>query len=328
MQAIGATWVAAIGRADYPVALELAEAFGQLCAGSSDLSSQLVRDRMMALPLHFLGRHDAARTYAMRVLGQPSTDLHLAYNTMSHVDQQVSMRTVLARTLWLEGFPEQAMRVAGECLERALALNHATSVCFALALGACPIALWCGETKTARSWVAMLVAEAARHSLGWWTAWGRAFEWVLALGDDDDAGAPPRCLPRDLAVGAIQAELLGTLREELLDAETITRAETGVVGWCAPEIARARGSIQLKQGEQSLAADTDRIFSDALALAREQGALSWELRIATSLARLRHSQGRSSDAHSLLLAVFERFTEGFATADLIAAQALLAELEV
>jgi predicted ATPase len=328
MQAISATWVAAVARADYAVALQLAEAFDRLCAGSSDLSSQLVRDRMMALPLYFLGRHDAARTYAMRVLGQPRTDLRLAYNAMSHLDQQVSVRTLFARNLWLQGFPEQALRVTSECLERALGLNHATSVCFALGLAACPIAIWSGEMETARRWVAMLVAEAARHSLSWWAAWGRAFEWVLALRHDDSAGAQPRSTPHELAAGAMQAELLCTFREELLDAETIARVEAGVVGWCAPEIARARGAVLLKQGGPEHAADAEALFAGALDLARQQGSLSWELRIAMSMARLWAGQGRSVAAHALLSAVYERFTEGFATADLTAAQALLSELEV
>jgi len=64
-------------------------------------------------------------------------------------------------------------------------------------------------------------------------------------------------------------------------------------------------------------------FGQALDWARRQGALSWELRAATSLARLLHDQSRCADALALLQPVYDRFTEGFDTADLKAAKALL-----
>ncbi len=64
----------------------------------------------------------------------------------------------------------------------------------------------------------------------------------------------------------------------------------------------------------------------ALDWARRQGALSWELRAATSLARLLRDQDRSADATALLQPVYDRFTEGFATADLKTAKALLDDL--
>ena len=73
--------------------------------------------------------------------------------------------------------------------------------------------------------------------------------------------------------------------------------------------------------DQSLAAED--CFSQAAQMAREQGALFWELRVALSVARLRVSQGRADEARAALAAVYDRFTEGFATADLQAARTLL-----
>ena len=69
-------------------------------------------------------------------------------------------------------------------------------------------------------------------------------------------------------------------------------------------------------------------FRQALDEAREQGALSWELRAATSLARLLRDQGRPADAIACLQPIYDRFTEGFGTADLIAAKQLLDDLGV
>ena len=68
------------------------------------------------------------------------------------------------------------------------------------------------------------------------------------------------------------------------------------------------------------------LFGQALDRARRQGALSWELRAATSLARLLRDQGRSDDATTVLQPVYDRFTEGFGTADLTSARTLLLEL--
>jgi predicted ATPase len=326
LHAVWAMWLTQIGHADYPAVLRLAERFGKLSAESPDPSSRLFYDRMMALPLHFLGKHRAARTHIGRVLSQPAALARFAYNPMTHVDQQVSMQTLLARIYWLEGFPEQAMTAAGECVERALGTSHATSVCHALALGACPIALWSGATDVARRWTSLLMAQATRYSLGYWESWGKAVGLALEVQDEQSRGAPPRSVPRE-QFGGMQADMLGTLSEEFLDAEAIRRSDAGVVGWCAPEIARAQGTLLLRRGGPKDQTVAESLFVGALESARQQGALSWELRCATSLARLRIDQARATEARDLLASVCERFTEGFHTTDLVRATTILAELK-
>jgi predicted ATPase len=77
------------------------------------------------------------------------------------------------------------------------------------------------------------------------------------------------------------------------------------------------------QGEPAAAAAAEDRFRQALARARQQSALSWELRAATSLARLWRDQGRPAEGMALLQPVYDRFTEGFDTRDLKAAKALL-----
>ena len=96
--------------------------------------------------------------------------------------------------------------------------------------------------------------------------------------------------------------------------------------WYVPELLRIKGEVLLRQaGDQSAAAAED-CFVQAAELAREQGALSWELRVALGLARLFRGQGRSAEAMGVLQPVYDRFTEGFATADLQAAKGLLQQL--
>ena len=92
------------------------------------------------------------------------------------------------------------------------------------------------------------------------------------------------------------------------------------------EILRAMGCGMLKQSGPDAAGTAQSIFLSSLNIAHRQGALSWELRTATSLARLWRDQRRLAEARDLLAPVYGRFSEGFATADLTAARRLLDEL--
>ena len=91
-----------------------------------------------------------------------------------------------------------------------------------------------------------------------------------------------------------------------------------------PEALRIKGEVLLSCKGDTIAADDH--FRRSLDLAHRQGALSWELRAATSLARLWGDQGRSADAVATLKPVYDRFTQGFDTADLVAAKRLVDEL--
>jgi predicted ATPase len=84
--------------------------------------------------------------------------------------------------------------------------------------------------------------------------------------------------------------------------------------------------LVLHGDEPGAAALAEGHFARAIALARAQSALAWELRAATSFARLRRDQGRVDEARELLMPVYARFTEGFGTADLRAAKGLLEQL--
>jgi predicted ATPase len=92
------------------------------------------------------------------------------------------------------------------------------------------------------------------------------------------------------------------------------------------ELHRLRGALLLQQSLDNQA-EAETCFHHALDIARTQQAKSFELRTATSLARLWHQQGKHQEAHDLLAPVYEWFTEGFDTADLKDAKALLHELE-
>ena len=106
----------------------------------------------------------------------------------------------------------------------------------------------------------------------------------------------------------------------------IAHSERTEERWLIAELMRVKGEILLWRGAPGSAAEAESHFRRALDLANQQGVLSWELRAATSLARLGREQARGEAAHELLASVYDRFTEGFTTADLRAAKSLLEEL--
>jgi predicted ATPase len=101
--------------------------------------------------------------------------------------------------------------------------------------------------------------------------------------------------------------------------------QTGERCWEA-ELYRLQGELLLARSEETQA-EAEACFSEALTLARRQQAQSWELRTVTSLARLWSQQNKTQDAYELLARTYSRFTEGFATADLREARALLDKLQ-
>jgi predicted ATPase len=254
------------------------------------------------------------------------------------IDGQASARAFLARVLWLQGFADQAVRTAEMSIEEAQATGHTMSLCYSLALAACPIALWVGNSTTAAHYAGMLVDHSRKHGLLLWNTHGSRFQkTVVLMGGDIDTGS--QLLDVGLAeIGQSNLSFrsftgLSQLAEALIHAGRITEGLVVVkemeqleAGCYAPEFLRLKGELSLLQGTPAAVETAKDLFRQALDKARRQKSLSWELRAATSLARLLRKQGRRADAIARLKPVYGRFTEGFGTADLIAAKQLLDEL--
>ena len=109
-------------------------------------------------------------------------------------------------------------------------------------------------------------------------------------------------------------------------AEALTQADKTGERWCEAELYRLKGELLLQQASDN-STEVESCFHQAIAIAQNQQAKSWELRAATSLARLWQQQGKREEAYDLLAPVYHWFSEGFDTADLQDAKALLDELE-
>jgi predicted ATPase len=295
---------------------------------------------MIGVSQQYLGDQSSARRHIERALTHYLTSDHGSAVIRFVFDQRVTTRVFLARILWLQGFPDQAIRAAESGIEDAQRTNHAASLCYALALAACPIALLVGDLAAAERYVGMLLDHSTRHALAHWRAIGRRYQGVLVM-KQGDAVTGSRLLsvgfdeldeatPVLGFVAFLRAEALGHAGQvsEGLAAvdELIARSEHTEERWLIAGLLRIRGELLLLEGAPEAAAAAEDHYHQGLDWARRQGALSLELRCATSLARLWHGQARRKEAHELLAAVYERFTEGFATADLRAAKAQLGKL--
>jgi predicted ATPase len=336
LRSLRGQWVFHLDSGRYRVALALAQRFSSLAASRPDPNDRLIGDRLTGVSQHYLGDQPSARRHLERVLADYVTPVRRSHIIRFLLDQRVTARAILARILWLQGFPDQAMRTADSSVEDARAGNHTISLCYALAHAACPLALWLGDLAAAEHHVRMLLDLATRHVLPLWRAFGQGYQGVLVIRRSDvmtglrtglDEVAEANFAPRFFPFLTEIAEALGRaghIADGLAAAErAIARSDETEGRWCIAELLRVKGELLLLQGVQGAAAAAEDHFRRALDWARRQGALSWELRAATSLARLLRDRGRSVDAIAVLQSAYDRFTEGFDTADLKAAKALL-----
>jgi hypothetical protein len=320
-------------------ALPLAQSFHDLAATGSDLSAQLFGEHIMGLAKHFLGDQISARRHLAQALTRLTAADHGRDVIRFQIDVQMSTLAFLARVLWLQGFLDQAVRTAEMSIEKAQATGNALSQCYALALAACPIALWVGNLAAAAHYAEMLFDESTKHGLPLWSELGARFKRAVVLrgGGPVTGSRLLQAGPEEIAEPNVRfqsimglTELVEALAEAGRVAEGLAMIEAGLaqpeIGWRTLELLRLKGELFLLQSNPAVRETAEGLFRQALDGSRRQETLSCELRAATSLARLMHSQGRDADAIACLKPVFGRFTEGFGTADLIAAKQLLNEL--
>jgi predicted ATPase len=339
LRALWGLWVCALSSGEYRTALALAHRFCSLAATQPDPVDLLIGDRMIGTPLHYLGDQTNAGRHIERMLARYVAPVHRSHIIRFQFDQRLTARCTLARIRWLQGFPDLAVRTAQSSVEEARAADHALSLCNTLAQAACPIALFVGDLAEADRFVRMLLDHSARHALAVRHAEGHCSRGALFIqrGDAVIGSRYLRCALEELSkLGFVQRcpAFLGALAEGLAHAgqwaeglaaidEALALCERDEERWCVAELLRIKGELVLSEDGRDAAEAAEDHFGRALDWARRQGALSWELRAATSLARLWRDQNRTHAAREILAPVYDRFTEGFETTDLKAAKLLL-----
>ena len=325
-------WTNQFGRA-----LSFAQGFHELAASGAHPGDQLAAERMLGTAQYLLGDLVAARRHLELALARASAAEHRLAVRCDDVirfqyDGQVEARVFLSGVLWLQGFADQAGRMADASLVRAQAIGHVHSQCLALALGTCTLALWTGDLGAATDDTRALVELSVERGLSHWAPYAARYRRVVAIKGGDVGGiegfdASDAHL-RNLTCCTELAEALanaGRAAEGLAVLDEFA-AESPEQNVFTPEFLRIRGELLLLRTAPAGAKASEDLFRQALEFAHQHGALSLELRAATSLARLLRDQGRGAEAIVCLQPICERFTESFDTVDLITAKRLLDEL--
>lgn len=320
------------------VADELLRKFCSVAASSGNAAALSDGERLNSLALHFIGEQATARAYLERVLSRQVGQRQRPQLSRFHVGWRVAAQSIMSNILWTQGLPDQALRLAQEATDDAQAKDNALTLGYVLMLASVPIALHVGDLVAAEAKLDMLQKHLARHGLVIFAAPARCLQGALLIRRHDPAGLPTMIdgleqMQREhfgmgypmyagiYAQGLCFAGHHALARAAIDDALAWSKVHDEL--WCRPELLRIKGeilaSIDLPEHRETI----EHLYEQAIEMARQQGALSWELRATTSLARLGHRLGKTEQASARLLSVYRRFTEGFETPDLEAAQALL-----
>jgi predicted ATPase/DNA-binding winged helix-turn-helix (wHTH) protein len=340
LRAFWGLWINRANKGDFAEALNLAGQLGQVVRRSTDTLSHILVDRLLGTTSYYRGDQTAARRYLERMLNEYAAIGNQPPVARFQVNPRGTAQYFLSRVLWLQGFPDQAMRLTETNIAEGLAIGHALSFGNILGQGACPIALFSGDLVAARRYSAMLVEHETKHGLHIWRNWVSCFEGLLTIMEGDvesglamvdaalDKAGQATLMPRYTALIGEFAACLGrtgsaTRGLEMIEA-LITRCEAREEYWYAPEALRIKGELIVLNARPDAVAAAETLFSQAIVMARQQAARSWELRALTSKARL--TRGQNSDAEPLarLSDILRGLSEGFETADVQRAKALLA----
>jgi predicted ATPase len=249
--------------------------------------------------------------------------------------------------LWYLGYPDQSLKRAEETLILANELSHPFTLVFTLYYTA-RLHILCREVGAVQERAEALLRITTERGFALFEAWGTILRgWVLAEGGKIEEGIAEMqkglAALRDMSLELLLPEFFsfladaygkaGQIEEGLrLVAEALTRVERTGERKFEAELHRLKGELLLSQVEAKAEAeaemrmryqDAETCFQRALEVARRQHARSWELRAAMSLSRLWQKQGKKEKARKLLQEIYDWFTEGFDTADLMEAMALL-----
>jgi predicted ATPase len=333
-------WRSSQSRGALPTARELAEQLVRAAARTGDPTHRVQAHDALGATLFQLGAYTAAwRQFAQALaLCDPTTQRDQALHNVAAPG--VRCLVVGANALWCLGFPTQAAQRCQEALALAQELAHPYSLVVAQHFAAF---LHCHrrEVPAVRAQAETLLALATAQGFPLYAGYGHGWQgWARAMQGAGAAGLAEMHQGLTLVVAAGQelarplwlvrlGEAVGHVGQvaegRRLLAEALAAFAASGRGDLLAEAHRLQGELWLRQLPPDTA-QADACFQQALAIARQQQARSWELRAALSLSRLWQQQGKDAEARDLLAPIYGWFTEGFETVDLQEAQVLLEQL--
>jgi predicted ATPase len=313
-----------LARADYRRCRELAEHLEALAREIGDPALLLPAYTALGNTMCFSGAFEDARARAEQLLSiyVPSRHHGLA-SLYSGFDLAVGSTGGLAVSLWMLGFPDQAVQRAEEAIALARELSHASSTVLALNWTAM-VHQHRREAERTRQHADAAIAL-ARPELAPWRAWATMLRgWAMAMQGEGGEGVAEIRSGLDAwtagGLACLRPYFLSLLSEahaaagqrdaaRAAGAEALAISDRTQEGYVWPELHRLQGELHddPPSAEES--------FRRSIAIARRQAAKSFERRAVTSLTRLLRTQGRDAEARAMMAEVHGWFTEGFDTAD-------------
>lgn len=294
-----------IFRGEYLMALRNAEILQTVVDSWDDPPARLLAHRVSAMANHFQGDFTVSMRHSEAALGLSGPFGRSSVTAVIGPEAIVAAKAVQCRTFWIQGESAKALESANDAVTRAEAGGNSVSLCSAL-YGGCVVALWSGELELARKWIPRMLEEARRKGLEGWHRYAEWFHQGLQLSMAEDRELHIQQVREQLAsFDAPHKEMLLTFCSEWLDDEIVERVSRGEGMWCACEAWRALGWREEQSGRNS---EAEALYLRALETAQAQGALSWRLRAATSLAGLWGRSDRTERAIELLDQVGELAT--------------------
>jgi predicted ATPase len=319
-------------------ALAVAEQGGVIAQAAKHPAGTVWAECWVGNAHHFLGNQAAAQLHCERGTAL-AVELGI-FNANFFVFDFRSIATIFfARALWLRGFSDQALRFVRRAIDEAASRDYPVPTCISLVY-ASTLLLWTGDLPGTSDLIEQLIVHAGRHSLAPYRALGIALKGEIAIArDEPEAGldllrsaletlrAQRYNLQITDFIGALAEGLrkTGQFEEAILTINgAIARAKNSGVEFNLSELLRIKSQILAAQHDRESAMNC---LTEAIAVARAQSALAWELRSTMVWARMLSEGGQRDQARDTLALVYDRFTEGFDTADLKLARALLEDLQ-
>lgn len=328
-------------QAKYEKALELSSKLLAIADQTHTPHFVVAANRAHGGPPVYQGRHLQALPLLEKVVSiEPTVDLRAAVYRYDVVDPWIASRSYLSWACWLLGNPDQSLQHSNAAVQIADELDHSFSSALAISFSQWVHQFRRDVQRTLQT-AEKAMAISREHGFAFWYGWCRVMRgWAMAQqGDHSDAIDEIR---QGIVDWRAQGSELGSHYYYALLAEACAAAgrfDEGLVAldqaasfaagtgeaFYVPEISRLRGEFLLRQDPDSVS-QAESLFQQSLSEAENQNARALQLRAATSLSRLYNNSGKADDARQILQPIYEWFTEGLDTHDLLQAKELLDSL--
>ncbi len=328
-----------LSRAHFQTARSISEQLLAMGQRQEDPAMRMSAHTLISVPLYHLGEFHASLTHAESGLALYDPEQHRNLAFRFSQDPKARCLGCASWVLWTLGYPDRARQYSAEAVTHVRELSHPFSLAFALFVDT-GVQLFCRDWQAAQELATECLGLSTEH--GWaqfwaWSTWAHGL--TLAQQGQTQEGIPQmrQGLSACESIGSAFGRSIflsylvkgyrqaGQTEESLaVLAEAEAFEERTGECWFESELQRLKGELLLDQGRD--AAKAEQLFDTAVQVARSTSARSLELRATMSLCRLWQAQGKREQARQALEPIYGWFTEGFDTADLQEAKALLQTL--